>query len=622
MKKTIFCIFLIVCGITNSYSQTNSLFKLKKPHIVLEGIKADYEIIFKSDSVQNSSVYLNDSIVQLKSKDGKYTFDYTADKRQNLSVTIGTQTSKIEINPIPLYLSILPPLIAIFMALFFKEVFSSLFMGLFSGSFIIYLFNQDSIFDAFFKSIFAIPDNYIIKSLTDPGHASVIIFSMLIGGMVHIITKNGGMQGVVDKLKRYASNSLLGQLITWFMGVIIFFDDYANTLVVGNTMRPVTDRLKISREKLAYLVDSTAAPMASIAIITTWIGIELSYIDSALIQLDIDKSAYSIFLHSLPTRFYPIFALVFILFLIFMRKDFGPMLKAEKLAKENLAAEEEEDNISIYPKARWYNAIIPISIIIFGTLAGLFYTGWNSELWNSENISLSKKLSEIIGNSDSYIALLWSSVSAVIVAVILSTSQRILSLKQSMDALLSGLKTMLTAVIILVMAWALALITKDLHTADFISNILISIKLSPELLPSITFLFSALVAFSTGSSWGTMAILYPLILPAAWSLSINAGLGIEESMDIFCISTSAILAGSVLGDHCSPISDTTILSSLASSCDHVQHVRTQFPYALTVGGISIVFGLLPAAYNIPYWILYILASIAMYLIIKVFGKRV
>jgi Na+/H+ antiporter len=527
-------------------------------------------------------------------------------------------------------MSILPPLIAILIALVFKEVFSALFVGLFSGTLIIFGYQDISFFSAFFKAIFAISDTYIIQSLADTGHISIIVFSMLIGAMVNLITQNGGMQGVVNKLSRFANSSRSGQFVTWLLGVLIFFDDYANTLVVGNTMRPVTDKLKISREKLAYIVDSTAAPVASIAMITTWIGIELSYIQSATVQINIDESPYSIFLNSLPTRFYPFFTLFFILMIVILKKDFGPMYKAEQRAKSktkfsevNKHSNDEVDSMEISTEipTRWYNAGIPVMVVILGTFAGLIYTGWNENIWSNSSISFGTKLSHIIGASDSYLALLWSSISAVIVAASLSIGQRILSLSKTIDALIKGFKTMLTAILILILAWSLADITKDLHTADFISKILIATEVPPQFLSTFTFILSALIAFSTGSSWGTMAILYPLILPASWALCHSAGMSDMQSMNIFYITVSAILAGSVLGDHCSPISDTTILSSLASSCNHIEHVRTQLPYALTVGAVAIIFGLLPASYGISSWILIPLGFITLFLIVKFIGRR-
>ncbi|MDM8158789.1 Na+/H+ antiporter NhaC family protein [Labilibaculum sp. K2S] len=621
---------------SNEATEVQDKLQVEFPKIIIANISTRIAISIDDTSriiSENNSLWVqvNNQNISAKIEGKQVVFHYTFKEKKEFQISFQNKTFTNTIHPIPLWLSILPPLIAILMALFFKEVFSALFVGLFSGTLLIYSYQEVSIFSAFFKAIFAISDTYILQSLADTGHISIILFSMLIGAMVNLITKNGGMQGIVNKLSKFAGSPRSGQFITWLLGVLIFFDDYANTLIVGNTMRPVTDRLKISREKLAYIVDSTAAPVASIAMITTWIGIELSYIQSATVQINIDESPYSIFLNSLPTRFYPFFTLFFILMLIVLKKDFGPMLKAEQkcrrelepesLESEVVPSELKEIQIDKNTPTRWYNAGIPVLIVILGTFAGLIYTGWDANIWNDTNLAFGKKLSHIIGASDSYLALLWSSLSAVLVALALTIGQQILSLTQAVDALVGGFKSMLTAILILVLAWALADITKDMHTADFISNTLIASNVSPILLPSFTFILSALIAFSTGSSWGTMAILYPLILPASWALCHSSGMSDPESMNIFYITVSAILAGSVLGDHCSPISDTTILSSLASSCNHIEHVRTQLPYALTVGIVSIFAGLLPAAYGVSSWILVPVGFVCLYLIVKYVGIK-
>jgi len=640
LVRTILLLFLLsnfhyVFSSTIQQKKQITSFEIELPKIIVADINSEIKILLDQEW-QNTNdsleVVVNQKHFKLVPTKNNIHIPYVFKGKQQVNVQIYNIEQSKSFSAIPLWMSILPPLIAIVMALLFKEVFSALFVGLFSGTLIIYSFQEGSILTAFFKAIFAISDTYIIQSLTDSGHISIIVFSMLIGAMVNLITKNGGMQGVVNKLSKFANSHRSGQLVTWILGVLIFFDDYANTLVVGNTMRPVTDKLKISREKLAYIVDSTAAPVASIAMITTWIGIELSYIQSATSQININESPYSIFLNSLPTRFYPFFTLFFILMLVIMKRDFGPMYKAEKRSRtgernpENIVSKEklnEEENIHISENipTRWYNAGIPVLIVILGTFAGLIYTGWDTTIWNDSNIAFGTKLSHIIGSSDSYLALLWSSLSAVLVAAALSISQGILNLKKTIDALVSGFKTMLTAILILILAWALADITKDMHTADFISNLLIATDVPPEFLPTFTFILSALIAFSTGSSWGTMAILYPLILPASWALCHSAGMNNIESMNIFYITVSAILAGSVLGDHCSPISDTTILSSLASSCNHIEHVRTQLPYALTVGSVAIFAGLLPAAYGVSSWLLIPLGFTILFLIVKFIGKR-
>ena len=624
-------------GTNNEINKSQEKLQVEIPKIVIANIQTKIAILIDDSSIissKNDSLWIrvNNMDILAKHDNKQIVFYHIFKEKKDLQISFQNKNFAETINPIPLWLSILPPLIAILMALLFKEVFSALFIGLFSGTLLIYSYQEASIITAFFKAIFAISDTYILQSLADTGHISIILFSMLIGAMVNLITKNGGMQGIVNKLSKFANSRRSGQFVTWFLGILIFFDDYANTLIVGNTMRPVTDRLKISREKLAYIVDSTAAPVASIAMITTWIGIELSYIQSATVQINIDESPYSVFLNSLPTRFYPFFTLFFILMLIVLKRDFGPMLKAERKCKQALEtqnssksevvpSELKEVEIDKNTPTRWYNAGIPILIVIFGTFAGLIYTGWDAGIWNDTNLTFGKKLSHIIGASDSYLALLWSSLSAVLATAALTLGQRILSLGKTIDALVSGFKTMLSAILILVLAWALADITKDMHTADFISNVLIASNVSPILLPSFTFILSALIAFSTGSSWGTMAILYPLILPASWALCHSAGMNDSESMNIFYITVSAILAGSVLGDHCSPISDTTILSSLASSCNHIEHVRTQLPYALTVGGVSIFAGLIPAAYGVSSWILIPAGFILLYLIVKYAGSK-
>ncbi|MBI9038290.1 MAG: hypothetical protein JEY97_09175 [Bacteroidales bacterium] len=597
--------------------------------IIIKNVSTSIEIDFLNSNDQkdlingNVKAYVNDSLYVLQFVDGIANFEYIFEEKEIFTIEIDDFVYTKAVNPIPLWMSILPPILAILMALVFREVYSALFIGLLVGTTIIYYFQGSYFIMAIFQGLFAIVDTYLIESLSDSGHLSIIIFSMLIGGMVNLITQNGGMKGVVQKLSKYANSPKSGQIITWFLGILIFFDDYANTLVVGNTMRPVTDRLRISREKLAYIVDSTAAPVASLALITTWIGVELSYIQDGIDKIGLSESAYSVFINSLDTRFYLIFTLIFILIIIFKNRDFGPMFKAEQNARKyglssdskKISSLNTEIKVSKKIKSRWYNAVIPVLVIIVGTIVSLIYTG-------RKVAGPEADLMEIIAAADSYNALLWSSILGALSAIILTVSQRILKLRIAVESLVNGFRTMLPAIIILVLAWSLALITEELHTSDFIAYCLSYIEISPFLLPALTFIFSALIAFSTGSSWGTMAILYPMILPAGWALSMEYGLDQDQSIAIFYNIVSSILAGSVFGDHCSPISDTTILSSLASSCNHIEHVRTQLPYALTVGLVSVFIGTIPAAYGVSSWILFPLGIIAMYLIIRVFGKKV
>ena len=559
---------------------------------------------------------------------------------------------------IPLWMSILPPLLAILLALVFKEVVFSLVSGIFLGGAILGAYAEG--FVGIFTGFFRVIDTYIIGALNDGGHLSVIVFSTIIGGIVALISKNGGMQGIVNSIAKFANNARNGQLATWLLGIAIFFDDYANTLVVGNTMRAVTDKLKVSREKLAYIVDSTAAPVSAIAFVTTWIGAELGYISSGLENINgdeevITEGVYSIFLNSLAYSFYPILTLIFIFYLVWREKEFGAMYKAEKRARSGEIVNEEvnsgdltelEDVAPVQGiKYRAYNAIIPIAIIVFGTLLGLIITGFDSlagtfaaenadlaigswsEIWGSmsdfdKNIdSTGKKLGTLIGASDSYSALLWSSLAALFTAMMMTIAQKILSLKDTVETAVTGFKTMVPALLILILAWSLAMVTDEMHTADFLTEVMEG-NIAYWLIPALTFVLSGFVAFSTGSSWSTMALVYPIILPAAWQICMGADMAHADAMIIFYNTVSAVLAGSVLGDHCSPISDTTILSSLASGCNHIDHVRTQIPYALTVGGIAIVFGTIPAAVGVPAWLSFILGIGAIIAVIEVFGKRV
>lgn len=604
------------------------IFEVNLPSTVIQHIPVEIQLFFpetenlRSDTI---NIALNGNPEQIILENGFYSFKKEFTEKQTLSISTKESSFSRSITPVPLWMSVLPPLIAIIIALVFREVFVALFMGIWLGSFIITFYQGYSFFAALFFGLFAVIDQYILQSLNDSSHLSIIVFSMMIGAMVNLISDNGGMKGVVNILSRYAKSPRSGQLVTWVLGLAIFFDDYANTLVVGNTMRPVTDRLKISREKLSYIVDSTAAPVASIAFVTTWIGAELSYIQDGISTLQLDETPYDIFLGSLQYAYYPVLALVFILILIVSRREFGPMLKAErKIKKEPIPdyhpyVKELKDEKT--KKEIWFNAVIPVLVLIIGIIAGLVSTGLDTVGWNQES-GIAQNLSNVIGHSDSYRALLWSSLAGVLVAVLITLSQRILTLQESMESLISGFKTMVTAVLILVLAWSIALITKNMHTADYISSVLLEVNLAPYLVPSITFILAALIAFSTGSSWGTMAILYPLILPSCWLISQESGLGYDESMAIFHNVVSTVLAGSVLGDHCSPISDTTILSSLASSCNHIEHVRTQMPYALTVGSVAVLFGTLPAAYGVPVMILFPVNVLILFLIIRFLGKKI
>ena len=522
--------------------------------------------------------------------------------------------------PMPLWMSILPPLVAIVMALLIKEVISSLFVGILTGTFLMALYGGASPSSALGGGLLRVVDTYVVGSLFDADHVMIIVFTLIIGGMVRIITANGGMQGVVNWLSRKARGPRSGQLMTFFMDLCIFFDDYSNTLVVGNTMRPIADKLKVSREKLAYIVDSTSAPVVAVAFVTTWIGAELSYIQDGISAIGLNASAYSVFFHSLAYSFYPFLTLGFVLMIILSGRDFGPMLMAERKARQTSLMEMEMTN-SVAKPAHIIDALIPLTVLIFGTIIGLIATGYDTSVWQSE-MGFFSKLSATIGAANSYKALLWASLASLLTAIVVTLLRGSMEFGKVMEEMVEGFKSMFNAVLILTMAWSIALVTKDMHTAEFVSQLLVQWSLSPMAVPVLTFILAALIGFSTGTSWGTMAILYPLILPSSWLLCQEQGLSVEASMPLFYNVVASVLAGSVMGDHCSPISDTTIMSSLASSCNHLQHVRTQMPYALTVGGVALLLGVLPTALGLPSWVAFLMAFSVLWLIVRWVGKKV
>ena len=523
--------------------------------------------------------------------------------------------------PMPLWLSVLPPLIAIVMALIFKEVLSSLFLGVLTGTFIMGLYAGHSPWASLSGGMLRVVDTYIVGSLFDSDHVKIVVFTLLIGGMVKIITVNGGMRGVVNWLSKRAHSPRSGQLMTFLMDLCVFFDDYSNTLVVGNTMRPLADRLRISREKLSYIVDSTSAPVVAVAFITTWIGAELSYIQDGINALGLEMSSYSVFFHSLAYSFYPFLTLAFVLMIVLSGRDYGPMFQAERKARAACGEVSGELFSEDAGSTHAIDAIIPLLVLILGTVIGLFATGYDAQIWSDASVGFFSKLSSTIGAADSYLALLWSSLVSLLTAIVVTMCRGQVKFTLVMESAVEGFKSMLNAVVILTMAWSIALVTKDMHTAEFVSQLLLKWSLSPFLVPAITFVLAGLIGFSTGTSWGTMAILYPLILPASWLLCQEQGLSMDAAMPVFYNVVASVMAGAVMGDHCSPISDTTIMSSLASQCDHLQHVKTQMPYALTVGGVALFIGVLPSSLGLPSWLSFVIALAILGLIVRFLGQK-
>jgi len=497
--------------------------------------------------------------------------------------------------------SLLPPLVAIVLAFKTKQVLPSLFIAIFTGATIM---AGGNVFVAFSDTV----TKYIAGSVASEWNAGIIVFDMGLGGMIGVVAASGGAKAIAEWLATKAKNAKSGMVATWAMGLLIFFDDYSNTLLVGTTMRPLTDKLRISREKLAFLTDSTAAPVASMALISTWIAYEMGLLRDAFSAIGVEANIYSVFIQSIPFRFYSLIMVGFVLFIAMTGRDYGPMLKAERRARyENklvadgstpLASKElTEMEIKEGIPLRAINAIIPVLTVVVMVIVGLYISG-KSSILGGENLELISRLQnspfafttvrDVIGSANAAKAMMWASFSGSIVAFILVMAQGILTFEETMKAWIDGAKSLLIAIFVLVLAWGIGSMCKDLGTARFLVSVLAG-KISAGIIPLAVFMLGCLIAFSTGTSWGTTAILMPIAVPLVFELS-----GGDTGTLLFA-TIGAVFTGAVFGDHCSPISDTTIMSSMSAASDHIDHVKTQIPYSLTVAFIAIIVGYLPAA---------------------------
>lgn len=606
--------------------QSASAQPIELPHTALSGISFNVEAQNIPDSIKTIGLNIlgADKSYDYKFEviDSEVNEEIRIENSGKYEVRNSLEPNKTEyIRVIPGWLSIIPPLLAILLALLIRQVIVSLLAGIYVGAIFLYDFNP-------FTALLRLSDTIILKVLIDADHMYVIVFTLLIGGVVGIISKNGGTAGLANQITKLAKTAKSGMIASWLMGVVIFFDDYANSLIIGNMMRPITDKLRISREKLSYIVDSTAAPVASIVIISTWIGYELGLINEGLKAIGSAENAYDVFIKTIPYRFYPIAAIFFVFLTSYLQRDFGPMFKAEKRTRttgkligdgvevKNFLS--SDDRFPDKKDGKWINSVIPILVILIGTIVGLFYTGMLS--LEASGIT-DYSLQSIISHSDSFKSLLWASFGAGAIAVVMTIWQKILSLHDSMEAWQKGIQSMLFAVIILVFAWGISQVTVELKTADYIISVL-SDSINPRLLPVLVFIICGGISFATGTSWGTMAIVMPIVIPLASEVSNIAGFSSADTTIIIHGVISSVLAGSVWGDHCSPIADTTILSSMASQCNHIDHVRTQLPYALMVGTVTMILGDLLTAYGLNPFLAILLIFIALYFILMLAGKRV
>ncbi len=510
------------------------------------------------------------------------------------------------------WLSLLPPMVAIALALWTREVLVALAAGVFTGAL---LLAGGRPLEALARAV----DRDVVGAVADADHAAILVFTMLLGGMVRLMVRGGGGGALAAMATRGVRDARRGQLAAWLLGVLVFFDDYANSMLVGTSLRPVTDRLRISREKLAFLVDATAAPVSSVAFVSTWVGVEVGYIAEQYRALGIGGDPYTIFLQSLPYRFYPWLMLFFTLAVAWSGRDLGPMLRAERRARSGDGLFREGARPAFDPglegtetvAPRRLLAVLPMAAVVLVALGGMAWTGYQAVVQSGGSPSVRA----IFAETDSVRSLLWGALAGSLAAFVAAVLSGALRFAEAVEAWMEGLGAMLLACLILVLAWALGAQCKALQTADVLVAALGG-WLPAGAVPAAVFLVSGLVSFATGTSWGTMALLFPLAVPLAHELS-----GGDASVTLSAVGS--ILAGSVWGDHCSPISDTTVLSSLASSCDHVDHVRTQLPYALLVGGVGLLLGELPVGFGVyPPWVGLLFGAVVLLVALRWLGEPV
>ncbi|MBR3084961.1 MAG: Na+/H+ antiporter NhaC family protein [Kiritimatiellae bacterium] len=457
--------------------------------------------------------------------------------------------------------AIFPPLLAIILALITKEVYSSLFIGIVSGGLLYSGFS-------FEKTFVHVMSDGFIKSVADSYNIGILIFLVLLGALVAMMNKTGASAAFGRWAQSHIKSRVGAQVATIVLGMLIFVDDYFNCLTVGSVMKPVTSAKKVSSAKLAYLIDATAAPICIIAPISSWAAAVAGFAAGAGAE-----SGFSLFISAIPYNFYAILTIVMMFFLAFTGFDFGPMRKHEGAALEGVdlaALEKATDSLAKNDRGRVYDLIIPVVVLVAACVVGMIYSGG---FFGEDKPGFVKAFSD----SDASVGLVYGSIFAIVLAVIFYLCRRVITFKDCMDAFPEGFKAMVPAIMILCCAWTLKTMTDSLGAKVFISDLINNSAASLKIfLPAIIFLVACFLAFASGTSWGTFGILIPIVLAAM------------PGGPLTIVAVSACMAGAVCGDHCSPISDTTIMASAGAQCNHVEHVNTQLPYAIVVAAVSFV----------------------------------
>jgi Na+/H+ antiporter NhaC len=497
--------------------------------------------------------------------------------------------------------SIIPPLLAITVAVLTNRLLPSLGSAVAVGVFLAALRKHPNSIGKWSETL-ASDTTTLIWSVSSEFNIQVVVFIVLILATISVMIASGGLQGVVNWLSRFAKGPRSTQFVTVLMGLAVFIDDYANTIIVASAMRPVTDQQKISREKLSFLVDATTAPIAGLAIVSTWIGYEVYLFNSVAESVGISKDGYAMFFDALGFRFYCIMMIIFVLANVISGQDFGPMRKAEQRARttgEVIATGANPMTSTVFSTLRYApsarirakSTVIPIATLFVAMFIGFWFLGEGTGM-PFEISAWQTAISTTSANEDNVKVLAIASASGFLTAILCAIAFSRIGLKIIGKAIATGLRGSLLPTAILILAWGLKAACDELGTGEFLATTLEGV-LSRIWFPALLFIVASSVSFAIGTSWGTMAILIPTAIPIAFQLDGDT-YGLTT---MICLG--AVLDGSIFGDHCSPISDTTIMSSIASSCDHIHHVRTQLPYSLTVAGFALICGYYPAALGMP-----------------------
>lgn len=453
--------------------------------------------------------------------------------------------------------ALVPPIVAIALALITKEVYSSLFIGVLIGA----LFISQGSFSAFLDATFK---DGLVAKVADPWNVGILFFLVILGTMVTLMNRAGGSAAFGNWARLHIKSRVGAQVATICLGILIFIDDYFNCLTVGSVMRPVTDRFHVSREKLAYLIDSTAAPVCIIAPISSWAAAVSGFVEG--------EDGLGLFIKAIPFNFYALFTILALFIVAIGKVNFGPMKKyetAEEIFDEKLDAMNVPEG-----KGKILDLVVPIALLIILCTVGMIYTGGFFAKGDA-----AKGFVDAFANSDASIGLVLGSFAALVLTLLFYLSRRVLGFNKCMACVPDGFKAMVPAILILCLAWTLKGVTDTLGAKEFVAGIVSGGAAGVmNLMPALIFVIAALLAFATGTSWGTFGILIPIVVAAFGGVDYN----------LMIISISACMAGAVCGDHCSPISDTTIMASAGAECNHVNHVNTQLPYVLFVAGISFV----------------------------------